>query len=497
MKLSIPEKGSKCKVSVEEANFDNVTKIAKNRHRQGLEISERIERLAKPKSMAQAVAFRMRECSSNKNIFVADDLMNSSGELFTGNGNLTQCKCRLCPPCQAEFARATRKTARAAVNQLDSIFDNYTKAKLGLRQRGVLLTMPLMKKANVDTAMKRIQKAFGLLIEREFWKSRVYGGIKGIEFTVRVTGDETNGYHIHIHLLLLSRFIPVDADTEEKFERLRQMDNLTHGNLHDTWKECLIAAGATVDTKRLVVEVCDAVNRAERRAAEKTGRKLKRNSVSIEKAILETAKYLTKYESWKDVQDSDLVEMAEIERWGRMFEVLGFGRAGRHEKLFLALIFYHAPQMLTSVLFEDFVYTNFVQMIAKSDSLPEFIDNLREINDTANAIASSFNTPTLKSGESTQPEQISTLERAETWREKFKRMSWDSWKQWQEDNFKRIRRFRRRQLAFKFPQAIFVTLAEEVWTYKMVNEEIEMEEMRKYHLPPLTQNHYRTQAMVC
>jgi hypothetical protein len=52
-------------------------------------------------------------------------------------------------------------------------------------------------------------------------------------------------------------------------------------------------------------------------------------------------------------------------------------------------------------------------------------------------------------------------------------------------------------LAFKFPQAIFVTLAEEVWTYKMVNEEIELEEMRKYHLPPLTQNHYRTQAMVC
>ncbi len=484
----------------EEISKQNTKEFALIHARQGREISERLARLtkSKPKSAARAVAFRISECSANNNIFVADDLVNEFGECFTGKGNLARCKSRLCTSCQSEFARETRKVARSGTAQLDAIFDNQTKAKLGLRYRSMLLTMPLMRGANVQTATKKIGEAFGLLIERVFWKNRVYGGIKGVEFTVRisVTGNETDGFHVHIHLCLLSRFIPVDADMEKKFERLRQQFNLTRGNLHDTWKQCLIAVGAKVDTKRLVIEVCDAVRRAEKKAAEKSGGK-KQKVVTIEKAILETTKYMTKYESWKDVPDSDLVEMAEIERWNRMFETLGFARVGRHEKLFLAVMFYGMPQMLTATLFEEFVYTNFVQMVAPADSSRQFAENLRENTNAPNAVASSFNTPTLKSGESSQSQCSSGVERAETWREKFKRMTWTTWKQWQADNFKRVRKFRRRQLAFKFTSAVFETLDNKIWDFKTVNSEIEIEEMRKYHLPPISQNRYQTLAAAC
>ncbi len=83
-----------------------------------------------------------------------------------------------------------------------------------------------------------------------------------------------NGFHVHIHLLLLSKFIAVDADKAKQFERHLKKFNLSSQNLVSEWRYCLNKAGANTDSKlsykRLVVSVMDTKNYSEQIRGDKT-----------------------------------------------------------------------------------------------------------------------------------------------------------------------------------------------------------------------------------
>ncbi len=418
----------------------NAEEVALIRRTQGLELSARLGRVAPAESLAAARGFRIGKCAESRNIFIADNLQNKDGEFFKGTGNRFACGERLCTNCAAKLAHGSRRKGRRAVAKLDRIFDKTAKKLLGLRWRSVLLTQPLMKGSDPIAATERIQRAFGLLIERVFWKTRVKGGIKGVEFTIRTTGDELNGFHIHIHLLLLSKFIAVDANTAKRFKRHLKKFNLSDKTLQGEWQYCLNKAGASDDSrihyKRLVVSVMDTKNHSERIRGDKTN----------ESAILETAAYMCKFESWKEISDKDLLRIAEIERWGRMFEVLGAGR--------------------------------------------ESYDESKEIDDAPNADASLLANPNLKSGFKDSASKNGGSSKDLSWRERFRIMGFDAWREWQEGRIEKIQAFRRRQLALMNPLATFMTLDGELWDFETVDSEIQADELRKYHLPHIPANHY-------
>ncbi len=414
--------------------------VAMIRCRQGLKIAARLENVAPLDSIGAAKAYRIGKCSESRNIFIAEKLQNKDGKFYTGTGNRFACNERLCTNCAAKKSKESRIKARKAVNKLNSIFNQYAKKRLGLRWRSLLLTQPLMKGSDPIAATERIQSAFKILIDRTFWKSRVKGGIKGVEFTVSTTGDETNGFHVHIHLLLLSKFIAVNADKAKQFESHLKKFNLSPRTLQAEWRYCLNKAGATIDSrlsyKGLVVSVMDTKNHSERIRSDKTN----------ESAILETAAYMCKFESWKEMSDKDLLRIAEIERWGRMFETLGAGR--------------------------------------------ESYDDSKEIEDVTNADTSLLANPNLTSGygESTN-KTLDSVEKL-TWRTRFKTMTFDDWKQWQALEIEKQQAFRRRQLALMNPLANFMTLDGECWDFAMIDDEIQEAERRKYHVPQVPENHY-------
>jgi hypothetical protein len=421
----------------------NAEEVAMIRRSQGQEIAARLESVAPEDSIAAAKAYRIAKCAESRNIFIADNLLNKDGKFFKGTGNRFACNERLCTNCAAKMARKSRRKGRKAVTKIDRIFDKKTKQILGLRWRSVLLTQPLMKGSDPIAATERIQRAFGLLIDRTFWKSRVKGGIKGVEFTVRTTGDVLNGFHVHIHLLLLSKFIAVDADKAKQFERHLKKFNLSGKTLQGEWRYCLNKAGASQDSrlsyKRLVVSVMDTKNHSERIRGDKTN----------ESAILETAAYMCKFESWKEISDKDLLRIAEIERWGRMFEVLGAGR-------------------------ESYVESKEIEDVA----ILVFI------------LLSLVPKPNLKSGNKDSANKSLDTAKKFTWRTRFKSMTFDAWKRWQELEIEKIQAFRRRQLALMNPLATFTTLDGEIWDFETVDNEMQVDERRKYQSPQVPANHY-------
>jgi hypothetical protein len=246
-------------------------------------------------SVALGISDLMRECASPANIWTARDLHNADGELFDGVGTFASCGVRLCPSCSASLRRRARRRARAALASCA--------LRSGEHARFITLTMPTIAEASLLETIQIVHRAWSLMRKRKFWKANVRAGIKGVEFTVT-----PNGYHTHVHILAISKWIE-------------------YAGLRSEWSHCLRSAwrasgreiafntshGEAVVDVRLV--------KAKMRAS------ASRVIVSLESALQEVCKYITKSESWDALPDAHLVEIAEVERWPRLFEVFGEMRA--------------------------------------------------------------------------------------------------------------------------------------------------------------------------
>ncbi len=274
-----------------------VDSIASYRARRGVEIAGRLTSAAVAcgSSVALGISDLMRECASPANVWTARDLHNADGELFDGVGTFASCGVRLCPSCSASLRRRARRRARVALGSCA--------LRSGEHARFITLTMPTVADASLLETIHIIHRAWSLMRKRKFWKANVRGGVKGVEFTVT-----PNGYHTHVHILAISKWIE-------------------YAGLRSEWSHCLRSAwrasgreiafntshGEAVVDVRLV--------KAKMRAS------ASRVIVSLESALQEVCKYITKSESWDALPDAHLVEIAEVERWPRLFEVFGEMRA--------------------------------------------------------------------------------------------------------------------------------------------------------------------------
>jgi hypothetical protein len=167
--------------------------------------------------------------------------------------------------------------------------------------RFVTLTMPFLK-ANIGMVLAVISRAMELLKKRKIFVSNVDGAFCGEELTV---GDASTAYfthfHSHIHILMLGKYID-------------------QGDLADEWTDCVERACREVGveflmpnlkTNRLIVDI---------RSVKKYA---KRHSVTMQDALLEVCKYTTKGSDFEKVPVEQLVEIEAALRGRQMVKAYG------------------------------------------------------------------------------------------------------------------------------------------------------------------------------
>ena len=251
--------------------------------------------------------------------FAADDSNHVAGILDDGHGGtfhagaaLWKSSLRLDPNWMEAMRRRSRHQAKRAMKRmLEGLTPEEKSARrYGWRQRATLklltLTMPHHSGTATLSEVKRLNRALTLLKKRQFWQRAVLGGIKGVEDAL-----DSQGPHVHAHLLILSRYM----DRAEILENWREcLDEAT-------WKE--YGFGLSEECP-VIVDV-----RAIKRKGSATG-----EAIGWEDALNETTKYVTKPAEFlkrdKDghsVPREALLGLCEVRRWPRMFELLGRARA--------------------------------------------------------------------------------------------------------------------------------------------------------------------------
>jgi hypothetical protein len=237
-------------------------------------------------------AERLRACADRNNFYLGDDFVDQkTGELFSGFGTLFGCGLKLCQSCTARAAARNRAIARQVTDEDNTellnrehkchVTDAYIIEQE--RYRFVTLTMPMIF-ASFKTTLKIQKRAWDLFRKLQIVKDYFPAIIKSVEFTVR----ENKTYHDHIHMLVISFFIP-DALMKE------------------AWTSCVKTAFEEFGVRFDAVQV-------------NVNYKLVRN---VNDTLKEVCKYITKTTTWDEIPPEQLIEIAEIERWDRLFEVSG------------------------------------------------------------------------------------------------------------------------------------------------------------------------------
>lgn len=338
---------------------------------------------------------RISACAIRSNHWVGEDLHNEeTGDLYDANGNFWGCGSRLCPSCVAKLSRRSRKQLRLALeDQRLFVGENY---------QFITLTMPNPNGSLLRTR-KILDRAWVLLRKRDFFKEKIRGGSKSEEFTVT-----ENGYHYHFHLLCVARFL--------SYDRLRQ-----------EWTECL---KKSFQEEGLSCDIQTSDGLAMVRVERVSG---KRNT---ENAVLEVCKYITKNDSWEKISQQDLIEIASIKRFPRMFELFGCFRADRKESK-------NNSEKQTS---DSNLRTENSENLNKKTIL----DN-KDINDAENSASDKF------SGNS-PPDEPSKRRRSKNWRDFIKDFGIGDYLDKLATDLHRAWECRRYALKKQYPFAQFETL---------------------------------------
>lgn len=122
------------------------------------------------------------------------------------------CKHKMCPVCNAQKSKKVRKVWRKFFENNPELIEQYDFMHL-------TLTVPHSKKGwrGKQWYAEELMKEFNFIRKKATWKEHVYGG----EFGIEATRNE-NGFHIHIHALLLVR-------------RSKQNRNYLHKFILEAW----------------------------------------------------------------------------------------------------------------------------------------------------------------------------------------------------------------------------------------------------------------------
>lgn len=241
--------------------------------------------------------------------------MMGAGEApdYQGGTALFKPSLRLDPNYAETMRRRSRKGARVRTKAMDralplnevvAIAEGYS-WRLGWK----LLTLTFPHPPGMRTAeqLRVFNGAFRRLTKMELWE-RVWGGVKGVEDRLTACGA-----HVHAHLLLLMRY------TERQ-------------EIMKAWR---MALDAEVKRRHLPpLQWPDKLSCVDiREVKENPGKRP--DTVSWEIALDEVSKYITKTTDLLQphpvtgarVDAETLLELCDVKRWPRMFELLGEARS--------------------------------------------------------------------------------------------------------------------------------------------------------------------------
>jgi hypothetical protein len=343
---------------------------------------------------------RVWTCSEPENHFVGDDLHNrQTGELYAGNGNLWGCGSKLCPSCVAKSSNRSRKELNLALKN--------QKLLTGEMYQFITLTMP---KPNLPLLQTRsiIDRAWTLFRKRDYFVEKIRGGSKSEEFTIA-----ESRYHYHFHLLCVTRFL--------SFEKFRR-----------DWTECLIIAFREANLP------CE-FNTADGLAMVKIKR-LNSSANALKGAVQEVCKYVTKSDSWEKISEEDLLDIAKIERFPRMFELFGFFRTQRNVNAVLEF-----PNIFITYLIYQLLIENIKEKI-KTGSKNIILDT-KEISDGENS---------SEPGE--LPDKVPKPERQANWRKYIAEFGLEDYLERLAEQVYKTRETRKYFLKYRYEYATFRTM---------------------------------------
>jgi hypothetical protein len=241
--------------------------------------------------------------------------MMGAGEApdYQGGTALFKPSLRLDPNYAETMRRRSRKEARIRVKLMECALPMPEAAAMtegyNWRLGWKLLTLTFPHPPDMKTAeqLRIFNGAFRRLTKMELW-GRVWGGVKGVED--KLTSE---GAHVHGHLLLLMRYTCRDA-------------------IMQAWREAL---DAEVKRRKLApLHWPDTLSCVDiRQVKENPGKRP--DAVSWDIALDEVSKYITKTTDLLQphpvtgarVDAETLLELCDVRRWPRMFELLGKARS--------------------------------------------------------------------------------------------------------------------------------------------------------------------------
>jgi len=345
------------------------------------------------------LANRIRVCSERENHWVGDDLHNTeTGELYAGNGNLWSCGSKLCPSCVAKASNRSRKELRLSLKN--------QKLMTGEMYQFITLTMPNPNLSAVQTRTL-INRIWTLFRKRDYFKQKIRGGSKNEEFTLT-----ENGYHYHYHLLCITRF-------------------LNYNEFRRVWTECIKTAFREFNLPcEFKTDDGLAMVKIERLSSSANG---------LKGAIQEVCKYITKSDSWEKLPQKDLIEIASIKRFWRMFEIFGSFKTQRNANLVL-----ESPNVFITYLLAKLV-VQILKYIQTGEPLT--ILDTKQISDGENFVE-------VKD----LPEKVPKRRRELNWRDYISENGLESYFEKLAEQIEKTRYARKYFLSLKYKFATFRTL---------------------------------------
>lgn len=268
-----------------------VTERAYYRRESSMKVAKLLETaaVAANDDVAYVLSQRINKCADPSNHFIATDLNNQEGECFDGFGNIYSCGSKLCHTCMAKASSRNRRIAREVLENTKLVrgkYFCYIKQKEVSEQeqyRFITLTMPQVNLSLIET-LNLLKRSWELFRKLDFTKNYFNGFVKSPEFTIR----EDTSYHAHLHLLAISFFIP---------------EHLIKQYWFNCVKTAFLEEGIEFKANNIVVNL--------------------KKIDSMENSLLEVCKYVTKSESLLEIPAAHLLEIANVNRFPRMFELTG------------------------------------------------------------------------------------------------------------------------------------------------------------------------------
>lgn len=376
-----------------------------------LALQNALKKRSKKNEVLEGYCYKLLQCAERSNHWIGEDLFNSeTGELYPANGVVKACGLKLCPSCVAMASKRSRKELTLSLKNLKLLSnESYI---------SITKTMP-NPNLSVLKSRKIIYRAETLMRKRDYVINHIRGGAKSEEFTVTKIG-----YHYHIHSLCVASFL--------SYERFRK-----------EWTDCVRIAFEEenipfeVNTKDgLLMVRIDKVN------SSKNG---------LKGAVQEVCKYITKSDSWEKIPEKDLMEIASIERFPRMFELFGCFRLNRTENEIL-----NFQQSYLTYLIKFLLINNVLQVL---EYLIEEIEKLGQntILDTKQISDGKIFDFAKFSGNS-PPDEKEKRQRQLNWRRHIENFGLESYKVRHLNETELMSEYRRFVLKAKHPYATFWTL---------------------------------------